>query len=113
MYTAQEDFVAFLPTRDTTGETLSNMILTKIAQWGLDPANIVGQGYDGVHCKNHCLNLAINHTCKQRIVANTFTALREVLYFLTSSPKQLQALDPVDHACSVCVKRGGFSMQSV
>ena len=31
MYTAQEDFVAFLPTRDTTGETLSNMILTQIA----------------------------------------------------------------------------------
>ena len=47
MYTAQEDFVAFLPTRDTTGETLSNMILTQFAQWGLDPANIVGQGYDG------------------------------------------------------------------
>ena len=114
MYTAQEDFVAFLPTRDTTGETLSNMILTQIAQWGLDPANIVGQGYDGagnmscrtrgvqarissqyaaatyVHCKNHCLNLAIIHTCKQRIVANMFTALREVLYFLTSSPKRLQ-----------------------
>ena len=90
------------------------MILTQIAQWGLDPANIVGQGYDGagnmsghtrgaqahissqyaaatyVHCKNHCLNLAIIHTCKQRIVANMFTALREVLYFLTSSPKCLQ-----------------------
>ena len=114
MYTAQEDFVAFLPTRDTTGETLSNMILTQIAQWGLDAANIVGQGYDGagnmsgrtrgaqarissqytaaayVHCKNHCLNLAIIHTCKQCIVANMFTALREVLYFLTSSPKRLQ-----------------------
>ena len=43
-----------------------------------------------VHCKNHCLNLAIIHTCKQRIVANMFTALREVLYFLTSSPKRLQ-----------------------
>ena len=47
MYIAREDFVAFLPTRDTTGEMLSNMILTQIAQWGLDPANIVGQGYDG------------------------------------------------------------------
>ena len=113
-YTAQEDFVAFIPTRDTTGETLSNIILTQISQWGLDPANIVGQGYDGagnmsgrtkgaqarissqypgakyVHCKNHSLNLAIVHTCKQRIVSNMFTALGEVLYFLTSSPKRLQ-----------------------
>ena len=46
-YSAQEDFVTFIPTRDTTGETLSNLILTQISQWGLDPANIVGQGYDG------------------------------------------------------------------
>lgn len=113
-YSAQEDFVTFIPTRDTTGETLSNLILTQISQWGLDPANIVGQGYDGagnigghtrgaqarissqyptakyVHCKNHSLNLAIIHTCKQRIISNMFTSLREVLYFLTSSPKRLQ-----------------------
>ena len=113
-YIAQEDFVNFVPTRDTTGETLSNIILSQIAQWGLDPANIVGHGYDGagnmsghtkgaqarisslystakyVHCKNHSLNLAIVHTCKQRIISNMFSALREVLYFLTSSPKRLQ-----------------------
>ena len=43
-YSAQEDLVAFIPTRDTT---VSNLILTQISQWGLDPANIVGQGYDG------------------------------------------------------------------
>lgn len=79
VYTAHEGFVAFLPTRDTTGETLSKIILTQLMQWGLDPANIVGQGYDGggnmsghtkgaqahisaqyptatyVHCKNHSL----------------------------------------------------------
>lgn len=109
-----EDFVAFAPTRDTTGETLSNIILTQILQWELDPENIVGQRYDGagnmsghtkgaqarivsrypkakyVHCKNHSLNLAIVHTCKQRIVSNMFTVVREILYFLTSSLKCLQ-----------------------
>ena len=114
VYNAHEDFLVFLPTRDTSGETLSNMILTQIAQWGLDPATIVGQGYDGagnmsghtkgaqarissqypaakyVHCKNHSLNLAIIHACKQRIVSHMFTTLREVLYFLTSSPKRVQ-----------------------
>ena len=46
-YTAQEDFIAFIPTRDTTGETLANIILTQISQLGLDPAYIVVQGYDG------------------------------------------------------------------
>ena len=111
-YIAEEDFITFLPTRDTTGKTFSN-ILTQISQWGLDPAGIVGQGYDGagnmnghtkgaqacissqypaakyVHCKNHSLNLAIIHTCKQRITSNMFATLCEVLYFLTSSPKRL------------------------
>ena len=43
-----------------------------------------------VHCKNHSLNWAIVHTCEQRIVSNMFTVLREILYFLTSSPKRLQ-----------------------
>ena len=113
-YSVQEDFVTFVSTRGTTGETLSNIILTRIAQFGLDPANIVGQGYDGagnmsghtrgaqacissqyprakyVHCKNHSLNLAIIHSCKQRIVSNMFSTLCELLYFLTSSPKRLQ-----------------------
>ena len=78
-YIVKEDIVS---TRDTTGETLCNIILTQIAQLGLDPANIIAQGYDGagnvsshtkgaqarissqyprakyVHCKDHSLNLA-------------------------------------------------------
>ena len=113
-YSVQEDFIIFVPTRETTSEALSNIFLTQIAQFGLDPANIVGQGYDSagnmsghtrgaqarissqyptakyVHCKNNSLNLAIIHTCKQRIISNMFTTLRELLNFLTSSPKRLQ-----------------------
>ena len=140
-YTAQEDFITFVPTRDTTGETLSNIILIQTFQWGLDPANIVGQGYDGVgnmsgrtkgaqarisslyptakyvHCKNHSLNLAIVHICKQRILATCF------LLFVTCSISSQcllnafnytwTALRPMDHVCNVCVKQGGLSMQSV
>ena len=60
-----------------------------IAVAGLDPAHIVGQGFDGVgnvsgkgthrstvsaavyvHCKNHALNLAIVHSTKVRDVCN-------------------------------------------
>ena len=128
-YTVQKDFVMFVPTRDTTGESLSNIILTQISQWGLDPENIVGQGYDGagnmightkgaqarilshypkakyVHCKNHSLNLAIVHTCKQRIVSNMFTALREILYFLTSSPKRLQIYFDSSAPNAPCLQR--------
>ena len=48
MYNAHEDFLVFIPTRDTCDETLSYLILAQIAQWGFDPAAIVGQGYDGV-----------------------------------------------------------------
>ena len=113
-FVAHEDCVAFISTRDTTGETLANLIISQIEQWGLDQMKIVGQGYDGagnmsghtrgaqvrisslypaavyVHCKNHSLHLAIVHTCRQRIVSNIFTLLQEILYFLTASPKRLQ-----------------------
>ena len=115
IFVAQEDFVTFVSTRDTTGETIAKVILNQMSQWGLDLSKIVGQGYDGagnmsgrtkgaqarissvhpaavyVHCKNHSLNLAIVHACKQKIVSNMFVSLREILYFLTSSPKRLQA----------------------
>ena len=107
--------MTFVSTRDTTGETIAKWILNQISQWGLDPSKIVGQGYDGagnmsghtkgvqarissihpaalyVHCKNHSLNLAIVHACKQKIVSNMFVSLRDILYFLTASPKRLQA----------------------
>ena len=62
------------------------VIDTAIAVASLDPAHIVGQGYDGagkariaaqqfptavyVHCRNHALNLEIVHSTKVRDVRN-------------------------------------------
>ena len=82
-----EDFVSFEHTTDTTGETLYKLICRKLTEFDLDKNKVVGLGFDGaanmsgrfkgvqscftqdvpqaqyVHCRAHCLNLAIVNTC--------------------------------------------------
>lgn len=77
----REDFLGFFSTADT--KTLTQLLLNRLRELDLDPAHMVGQGYDGagsvsgkvrgvqahiraqypaavyVHCRNHALNLAI------------------------------------------------------
>lgn len=44
----REEFIDFLPCLDgTSGQGLASMILDRIGQYGLDPALLRGQGYDG------------------------------------------------------------------
>ena len=43
----REDFVAFVPCAEITGESIANNIVQKISNWGLDIENVRGQGYDG------------------------------------------------------------------
>ena len=49
-YSLRKDFLGFLgffSTADTTGETLTQLLLDCLRELDLDPAHIVGQGYDG------------------------------------------------------------------
>ena len=81
---------------------------------GLEPAHIVGQGYDGagnvsgkassvqahfaaqfsaavyVHCRIHILSLVIVHSTKVRDVRNCLDTVQEMVNFITASPKRLQ-----------------------
>jgi hypothetical protein len=43
----KEQFLCFLPTRDTTGETLTKEVTHHLTKLGLDACMMVGQGYDG------------------------------------------------------------------
>ena len=120
-HVVKEQFVAFIPTRDTTGETLTKKISEKLHQLGLDDCTIVGQGYDGavnmsghicgvqarmgkdhphavyVHCRNHQLNLGICKSCQLLLARNMYDTSSEVLQFINSSPKRLQVyLDQSD-----------------
>ncbi|XP_053381948.1 52 kDa repressor of the inhibitor of the protein kinase-like [Mercenaria mercenaria] len=108
-----EDFLSFVQTTETTGETLHQLLLDEIHKHNLNPNFIVGQGYDGagnmsgchrgvqarfsaefpnakyIHCRNHRLNLAICHACRVAFVQSMFTVVGDVLFFITSSPKRL------------------------
>ena len=93
---------------------LTRLLLTLLGELGLDPAHIVGQGYDGagsvsgkacsvqariaaqfpaavyVHCRNHALNLPIVHSTKVRDVRNCLDTVQEIVSFITATPKRLQ-----------------------
>jgi hypothetical protein len=117
----REYFLGCAPTRDTRACTLADIILEKLKEWDLNPAYMIGQGYDGaanmsggingvqavirrhcpnavyVHCRNHCLNLAIVHSCKVPVVRNVLNVVQELVGFITASPQRLQAyLDNTD-----------------
>ena len=110
-HSVTESFFSFVYTHSITGEALHDLLMSEIRKHGLNPINIVGQGYDGarnmagkirgvqgrvakqypnakyVHCRNHRLNLAICHVCKIAFVQSMFTVVGDILFFLTNSPK--------------------------
>ena len=113
-YVVEEDFVGFVGTRNTTGETISALLLSVIKKIGLDMNNVVGKGYDGagnmsghirgvqgriqesypnatyIHCKAHSLNLAIGSSCKVKPVQNMYDTAQKLLQFIIASPKRLE-----------------------
>ncbi|RXM28164.1 52 kDa repressor of the inhibitor of the protein kinase [Acipenser ruthenus] len=120
-FSVREDFVAFISTSDTTGETLTTLFLNHLQQSNLNPSNLVGQGYDGagnmsgkirgvqacvrekypsaayLHCRNHSLNLTITHSTRIPLVRNTLNTVQEIVAFVTASPKRMQCfLDRID-----------------
>ncbi|MGH0123797.1 UNVERIFIED_CONTAM: hypothetical protein FKN15_066837 [Acipenser sinensis] len=120
-FSVREDFVAFISTSDTTGETLTTLFLNHLQQSNLNPSNLVGQGYDGagnmsgkirgvqarirekypsaayVHCRKHSLNLAITHSTRIPLVRNPLNTVQEIVAFVTASPKRMQCfLDKSD-----------------
>lgn len=110
----QEKFVGFQETSDTTGETLYKLICDKLLEFGLDKHKVIGLGFDGaanmsgkfkgvqarflvdipeaqyVHCRAHCLNLAIMTTCQLREVRNMYGTVSDVVTFIQSSAKRMQ-----------------------
>ncbi len=108
----REDFLKFTSTTSSKGEALTQLILDNLSAFGLDPNNMIGQGYDGgsnmsgkysgvqarissqypraqyVHCRTHNLNRAIIQACKVVPIRNMYNILEKVLFFLTVSPKR-------------------------
>ena len=83
----REEFLGFVAVTSTTGESIAEVILSTLENWGLNVSLLRGQGYDGasnmsgkfrgvqaiirshvpsavyLHCRAHSLNLAVVHSC--------------------------------------------------
>ena len=110
--TIHEEFLGFLSLERITGEAIASAILDVLPKWNLNIRNCRGQGYDGAsnmssvrhgtqallleecllavytHCRAHCLNLAIAHSCDQPLIRNMLGTLKETCSFFKYSPKR-------------------------
>lgn len=111
-----EDFLGFNSLQRITEEAIAQSILHTLPQWNLDIKNCQGQGYNGAsnmassrrgtqalirekcpkavytHCRSHCLNLAIVHSCDQPLIRNMLGTFNEVSNFFKYSPKRNKLL---------------------
>lgn len=110
----KEDFFEFIIVTSTKGEHLAKLLIQTLEGTGINIANMRAQGYDGavnmsgkyndvqvricqvvpealyVHCKSHCLNLAIVHSCSDKSIRNVMTTVQEVAFSFDYSAKKLQ-----------------------
>ena len=111
----KEDFLEFAMATKTTGEHLAELLIETLQSACVNIAKMRVQGYDGaanmsgkyngvqarilntiqgatyVHCKSHCLNLAIVHSCNYNSVRNVMTTVQEIGFAFDYSAKRLQA----------------------
>ena len=106
-----ERFLTYVEATSLNAESLSKYSLDTLKEHGLDPQNIISQGYDGasvmsgccsgvqqrikeiapeavyVHCYAHCLNLVLVDCTKSVSDASEFFSLLETLYVFMSTSK--------------------------
>ncbi|XP_033746866.1 zinc finger MYM-type protein 1-like [Pecten maximus] len=115
-YEIREEFLAFQEATDgISGEALADLLLSSLREHGVDVGKMCAQGYDGasnmsgryrgvqarvreinpdtvyVHCKEHCLNLAIVHSCKEQCVRTIMGTVQDITFALDYSSKRLLA----------------------
>ena len=97
-----------------TGKVIGNHILKLLADHGFNVKDCRGQAYDDaavmssqtkgpssvinneqpladwVHCKNHCINLAIAFASKNTRATNFIDSLTNACYYFANSPKRQQ-----------------------
>ena len=111
----KEVFLGFVHAHKTDGETIAKLLFEFLEMNNLCADKLRAQGYDGagnmsgkhngvqarvkavapdavyVHCKAHCLNLAIIHACKIPCVRTMMATVQEVGFAFDYSAKRLEA----------------------
>lgn len=112
----KKEFLGLMELSSTTGSAIKDAILKQIENFGLNLANIQGQGYDGgsnmagryngvqalilekqplaiyTHCFSHGLNLCISKVCQLPSIKNMIGIVGSVSVFLSSSAKRSNIL---------------------
>jgi len=108
-----EDFMGFVQLKVANAEDITDTILGKMSQWGVDLTKLRGKGFDGAstmsghisgvqqriteklpmakyftHCSSHCLNLVVVHCCKLQTVRNFIDSLQRLSAFIRGSGKR-------------------------
>ncbi|XP_045215568.2 zinc finger MYM-type protein 1-like [Mercenaria mercenaria] len=110
-----EEFIGFVTCPSIKGTALAQAILQHVQDCGLDILKLRGQCYDGagnmagkyngvqalirervplasyVHCKSHCLNLALVHTSKLQCVRTMMKTVQDITFAFSYSGKRLEA----------------------
>jgi hypothetical protein len=106
----REEFIGFVRAAETTGETLADLFISTLEQYGISIENMRAQGYDGaanmsgihrgvqarikeivptanyVHCKVHVLNLAIVHVSQDASVRTMMATIQEIAFSFWTFP---------------------------
>ena len=125
--TVEEVFLGFMPTTDTSGRGMADLLLRKLQSLGLDIALLRGQGYDGaasmmgrfngcqavilekqplavfVHCFNHRLNHVIGKACSLPEFKNLFGSISKICDFFCLSPKKTNHLQQTTRKKKTCL----------
>jgi len=112
----REDFIGFVSIAETTGEVVADNILNRLADLGIDPTKMVGQGYDGaanmagrikgvqkrirdhfpmalyLHCVSHNLNLALSDAAATLHINRAIDGVHKVSVFFAGSAKRSDIL---------------------
>ena len=111
----REEFLGFVQAKSLKGDQLAEQFLESLNRYGIQVDKIRAEAYDGasnmsgkhmgaqavvqrqyplatyVHCKAHCLNLAITKSCNLPLVRNMMGTVQEITFAFGYSAKRLQA----------------------
>ena len=121
--TIREEFLGFTSLDQMSAAAIADAILAQVNKYGLNPENLVGQGYDGcstmagkeggvqaiirakypkaafVHCASHRLNLVVHDLNSVSLVRNTIGTIKSIITFFRDSPKRRKLLPTIPLLC--------------
>lgn len=119
----REEFLGFTKIDDMSAKGISEVILDRCKEYGLDMSKLLGQGYDGcsamaghisgvqarikesypkaifTHCAAHRLNLVVQKLSSVPQIRNTIGTIKSLIHFYRSSPLRRNLVGSCPYLC--------------